>query len=104
MMRFRKNRAESAVATVPPPMQSSGAAMVASPAGAETLTVTIERENPQSKVQVVIRDERADLRQHRDLPDTHPTDQEFFQKFHRGKPELRYAFWVRRRFPFWSPV
>ncbi|MBI4178340.1 hypothetical protein HY522_02810 [bacterium] len=101
MMRFRKNRAESAVAAVPPAVGTGSAATVTE---ATTVTVTIERDKPQSKVQVVIRDDRADLRQHRELPDVHQTDREFFQKFHRGKPELKYEFWVRRRFPFWKPA
>ena len=124
-MRFRKNRAESApppeaqpamasqtagtgpsvapVATVTPtPTATAVDAAANSPA--TTVTVTVERDKPQSKVQVVIRDERSDLRQHRDLPDTHSTDREFFQKFHRGKTDLKYDFWVRKRFPFWPPV
>jgi len=101
MMRFRKNRAESAVATVPPAV---GTGSSVTDTEATTVTVTIERDKPQSKVQVVIRDERADLREHRELPDVHPTDREFFQKFYRGKPEQKYDVWIRKRFPFWRPA
>mgnify|MGYP001562949270 CR=1 FL=1 len=103
-MRWRKNRAESAMAMAPTSAATATSVAVAPDASRTTVTVTVDHDKPQSKVQVVIRDERADLQQHRDLPDTHSTDREFFQKFYRGKADLKYDLWVRKRFPFWPPV
>lgn len=80
------------------------AANAASPAAAPAQPKVVAGKAVLSKVQVILRDEDANLNQYRSLPDTHPDDVNVYMEVMGEKPKLTYRRWMAKRFAFWKPV